>query len=127
MTLFTHKIFDHKNRCASLRQVLPLMFAILSLFTSNAGAWAAPSVPDAPFGLYLPSVSNEVAQLETLETSVVHLNQNQAQVQSDAKSAGNIQALEGSLLPAPPPGQELHPAQADADAPTSTVTAAVAA
>jgi hypothetical protein len=123
---------------------LSLLLVALSIFTSSAGAIAAPVPADlarpahvslvqddpapntdatpaaitAPFGLYLPTLARDRSQVETLEVHVVRLNQTEVQSQNKFEPADAPQAAEGSLLPAPPPGEELYPAQPDPDFPS---------
>lgn len=118
---------NHKATDALLRRLATLLLVALTVFTSSAGALAAPvqmaraqeaaapTTPDAPFGLYLPTISSDQRPIETLEVSVVHLNQVAAQAENKDTPASSAQTAEGSALPAPPPGAELYPAQPDDD------------
>ena len=117
-----------------LPRLVTLCLVAITIFTSGASALAAPVMAStappvtqqdaAPAAtrrsLYLPSVSTDKEFLETFEVSVVHLTQTQAQVQSQAKPAVNTQTIASGLLPAPAPGEELYPAQPDADTITNT-------
>jgi hypothetical protein len=116
-------------RKARVRQLVSLLLVAISTFTAGTGVLAAPaavnptrllpqeeSIPNAPFGrsLYLPAVSSDRKQLETLEVDVVRLDDIAAQTTSKAESASSVQDAAGAL-PAPPPGEEVYPAQPDDD------------
>jgi hypothetical protein len=74
----------------------------------------APNVGAATRSLYLPKLRN-TTNLETLETSVVKLEEVIAQSQTQTKPPASPFGTGATLLPAPPPGAELYPAQPDAD------------
>lgn len=124
-----YKTIRHKFRW----NISLLLITIIAL-TSNQGAEAASprqttreeevlSV-DAPFGraLYLPTLGSDQKQTETLEVSVVRLDEATAQMQD--KDEHNAQATVPSALPAPLPGAEVYPAQPDEELEIVTETLA---
>lgn len=94
---------------------------------SGPDAAATPAAVDAPFGLYLPAAPNFLPSTETLETHVVRLGRAEAQSQEKSEQTGGALSAGDSLLPAPPPGQELYPAQPDSDAATAAAIAPASA
>lgn len=128
MSAFLHRATGSPARKRSARQVISLLLAALTTLTSSMGAIAAPASvnaapsslvqqenePNAPWGraLFLPNVSTDRKQTETIEVDYVRLDQAAAQSQSKDVTAASDQA-NGDALPAP--GEEAHPAQPDTD------------
>ena len=116
------------------RRWISLLLVAMTLFANSASALAAPPATgrsqeqpapanvDSHHNLYLPTVETDRKPVETLEVDVVHLNQSAATSADKPASA----AANGPLLPAPPPGEELYPAQPDVD-PSAVATAETAA
>ncbi len=131
-----------KREHRPIHRLFTLLLVAITTFASSASAMAAPvaakveravqashaqeeDVPDAtnaPRGLYLPSVRTDRQLVETLEVSVVRLNQAQAQIQNTDEDASKAQATANGFLPAPVPGEELYPAQPDADIPIAAAS-----